>query len=169
MVPPFFSESDVRQQGSKRSTGSKKNKATTASKKIIKSSTAKSKRNDGSGTTTTDNPIGDPEDDNDHEDEEEEEEDERVYDNAISSASIVTLPRKPSASWLSNLSAKSVLLVAGSGTRCFVLLDEELVSTSLTARLMRNLLFGGKINTADTHQYTLKYPIFFVEYVLLNY
>ena len=115
VVPPFFSESDVRQQTQRR-------------RKKSKSSTSSSGRH---GDNSRD------------EDAAELEEEEDNLDRAISSASIVSLPRKPSASWLSQLSAKSVLLIASSGTRCFVLQDEELVSSSLTGRLMRNLLFGN--------------------------
>ena len=136
----------MRQQGGKRGTGGRRNK-TTQNKKSNTTAAAKGKKNDGT-TSTTDDEDGDDDNEEEEDDEEDDEEEDKNYDLAISSASIVTLPRKPSASWLSNLSAKSVLLVAGSGTRCFVLLDEELVSTSLTARLMRNLLFGG--NTITT-------------------
>jgi hypothetical protein len=54
----------------------------------------------------------------------------------------VAAPRRPSASWLGNVSTRRTLLVAGSGTRCLVLQDDETVSASLTSQLLRRALVG---------------------------
>ena len=121
VVPPFFSESGMRQQTQRRR---KKTKAAAPS------------------SASTDKAASERDGDKSREEEDAELEADNL-DLAVSSASIVSLPRRPSASWLSQLSAKSVLLIASSGTRCFVLQDEELVSSSLTGRLMRNLMFGN--------------------------
>ena len=138
VVPPFFSETEVRQgkQAAQRARGRRK----------AKGKKTKAKRNDEAAEEDDDDEKeedggGDDDDDDDADAEAEDAE----HAALMASAAIVTLPRKPSASWLGALSAKAVLLVAASGTRCFAVQDEELVSSSVTSRLLRSLLGGGRV------------------------
>ena len=67
-----------------------------------------------------------------------------------SKAAIVRTPRRPSASWLDQISSKRILLVASSGTRCFALVDEETVAANLTAPMLRKTIFGARSQTQAT-------------------
>jgi len=48
----------------------------------------------------------------------------------------------PGPAWLPNLSSRRLKLIAGAGTHCFLLQDEEMISHSLTYQLARKALVG---------------------------
>lgn len=77
----------------------------------------------------------------------------RRAERILSKATIISTPRRPSASWLGELSTKRTLLVSSSGSRCFVLQDEETVAASLTGPLLRQTIFGTPIDHDDPYRH----------------
>lgn len=73
----------------------------------------------------------------------------RKVERLLQKATIVTAPRRPSASWLPFLASKRTLLVASSGGRCFALQDEELVAAALTSPLLRRSMLGGAAGQSE--------------------
>lgn len=55
-------------------------------------------------------------------------------------AMIVKTFRRPSASWLAEVSGRRALLVASGGTRCFAVMDEENVAATLTSSLLKSTM-----------------------------
>lgn len=56
----------------------------------------------------------------------------------------VSNPSRPGNAWLPTLSTRRSKIIAGSGTHCFLLQDEEMISHSLTYQLVRKALSSTK-------------------------
>ena len=56
----------------------------------------------------------------------------------------VSNPSRPGNAWLPTLSTRRSKIIAGSGTHCFLLQDEEMISHSLTYQLVRKALNGAR-------------------------
>lgn len=54
----------------------------------------------------------------------------------------VSHPSRPGPAWLPSLSSRRSKIIAGAGTHCFLLQDEEMISYSLTYQLARKALVG---------------------------
>ncbi len=55
-------------------------------------------------------------------------------------ALLVKTFRRPSSSWLAEISGRRAVLVASNGTRCFAVMDEENVAATLTSSLLKSTL-----------------------------
>jgi alpha-tubulin suppressor-like RCC1 family protein len=67
-------------------------------------------------------------------------------------AVVVNTPRRPCASWFTNICTRRTKVIAASGTRMFIVQDEEFVSYSLTDKLLRKTLLGPNSGTPSEDQ-----------------
>jgi alpha-tubulin suppressor-like RCC1 family protein len=65
------------------------------------------------------------------------------------SGEVVALPKLPSISWLKELCTRNIAYISSYGCRCFLLYDEERISTHLTHILYRKLISSSSSGTGS--------------------